>query len=364
MKFGIVSRETEGLFRYQGWPTVCMDERGRSYVVSSSNRIGHICPFGKDYMYTSEDFGDTWSKPSIVNDTALDDRDAGILSMGKGKMLLSWFNHEKEFYMRLKPTNLADSPYVNNKDLTDSMLDIWRMMPDDLNRCGSFIRLSNDYGKTWGEAIKVPVTSPHGPIMLKDGRLLYVGKEFHSNLNGIETGGIYVCDSIDGGKKWKFVSQIGYADGCTEANYHEPHALELPSGRIIVAIRVQNLLTYPDFTVHITYSDDGGRTWTKPAPTGVLGSPPHLMLHSSGAIIMTFGRRAVPFGERAVISLDGGKTFGKETAISPVSDTSDLGYPSSVELPDGTILTVYYQRYDTDKYASILYTKWRINEMK
>jgi hypothetical protein len=38
----------------------------------------------------------------------------------------------------------------------------------------------------------------------------------------------------------------------------------------------------------------------------------------------------------------------------------DLGYPSSVELSDGSILTVYYQKQAGDKFCSILYTKWEL----
>ena len=38
----------------------------------------------------------------------------------------------------------------------------------------------------------------------------------------------------------------------------------------------------------------------------------------------------------------------------------DHGYPSSVELSDGSILTVYYQRYRDDAFASILQTRWEL----
>ena len=38
----------------------------------------------------------------------------------------------------------------------------------------------------------------------------------------------------------------------------------------------------------------------------------------------------------------------------------DLGYPSTVELDDGSLMTVYYQKYEDDKKTSLLYTKWRL----
>ena len=116
-----------------------------------------------------------------------------------------------------------------------------------------------------------------------------------------------------------------------------------------------------------TSSEDGGRTWSPWRPTGVSGSPPHLLLHSSGALICAFGRREPPFGERAMVSYDGGKTWADEYVLDGRPKDSDLGYPSSVELPDGSIMTVYYQKYvqpdgGCDPFTSILYTVWRLKD--
>lgn len=358
MKTGIVSRITDGSFRYQGWPTVCADENGRIYVASSSHRLGHICPFGKDYMYVSDDCGETWSVPAVINDTSYDDRDAGIVALGGGRMLMTWFNHPRKFYLARREKLVQSAG--ENAPLMDGMMKIWENLPDEADECGSFVRLSEDGGKTWGEAIKVPVTSPHGPALLRDGRLLYVGKEFLSGDPSLEPGSIYAFESRDGGRTWEKLSRIEFAEGCGSANYHEPHALELADGSILAAIRVQGIKDTPDFTVHLCRSYDGGRTWTSPEATGIFGSPPHLLQLPSGEIVMTYGRRTAPFGERAAISRDGGKTFGDERVISEESYSADLGYPSSVCLPDGSVLTVYYQRYGNDKYDSVLYTKWKV----
>ena len=50
--------------------------------------------------------------------------------------------------------------------------------------------------------------------------------------------------------------------------------------------------------------------------------------------------------------------------ISDQPRNGDLGYPSTVELDDGTLLTTYYQAYGDDKYPSVLYTRWRLEEAK
>ena len=85
---GIVNRATDTVFGYQAWPTVMRDENGTLYVVASGCRAGHICPFGKTVMYKSYDGGAIWTSATVINDTRLDDRDAGILYMGNGRMLV------------------------------------------------------------------------------------------------------------------------------------------------------------------------------------------------------------------------------------------------------------------------------------
>ena len=97
---GIVNRRA-GSFSYQAWPTVCKNDKGELYVVYSGMRIGHICPFGKTILQKSPDGGNTWSMPVIVNDTALDDRDAGIVSLGEEKLLVTWFCHPSKMYLKI-----------------------------------------------------------------------------------------------------------------------------------------------------------------------------------------------------------------------------------------------------------------------
>ena len=49
--------------------------------------------------------------------------------------------------------------------------------------------------------------------------------------------------------------------------------------------------------------------------------------------------------------------------ISKFSDSGDLGYPSSVELNDGKILTAYYQ-HDVGEVNCIKYTIWSLDEIE
>jgi len=95
---GIIYRNTDTFFRYNGWASVCKDDEGTLYTVWSGARARHVCPFGKTLMSKSTDGGRRWSVPMIINDTWLDDRDAGITYLGDGKLLLSYFHHPKDAY--------------------------------------------------------------------------------------------------------------------------------------------------------------------------------------------------------------------------------------------------------------------------
>ena len=129
---------------------------------------------------------------------------------------------------------------------------------------------------------------------------------------------------------------------------------------LLGAIRVNREDKTIDNETYTTFSQDGGKTWSVPQNIGAVGAPPHLLLHSSGAIVMVTGRRIAPFGQRAYISYDGGKTWSDPIAVGEDAPDWDLGYPSSVELSDGSIFTVYYQKFPGDKYNSILSTRWEL----
>ena len=81
IKHGIIYRNLETPFQYHGWPSVCKLDDGALAAVWSGFRVAHVCPYGKTAMSISKDEGETWCPPMIVNGTALDDRDAGILNL-------------------------------------------------------------------------------------------------------------------------------------------------------------------------------------------------------------------------------------------------------------------------------------------
>ena len=350
---GLVWRNPDSFFGYFAWPTVAVDEKGVLYAVCSGFRARYICPFGKTVMFKSFDEGRTWSVPMVINDTYLDDRDAGVLPLGNNKILITWFSHSVPVYQGVYHDAIA-----NDWPASGAVLDLaYPTIPAACARGGSFVRLSRDGGMTWGETVKIPVSAPHGPILRRDGSLLYLGREmYHTEPDGVADGDVCALESRDEGRTWSLLDKLpldsAWEDPC------EPHVLELDNGRLLGMLRVEHAEVH--LTTFVTISDDGGRAWTKPEPMGTNGAPPHLMRHSSGAVILTYGRRTAPCGQRALISRDQGETWKDEYILRDDAEGWDLGYPSTVELPDGSLLTVYYQIAAGDTFASLHWTRWRL----
>ncbi len=360
LKHGVVCSRPESRFGYFGWPSIARLGDGTLVAGASGLRLGHLCPFGKSTLFFSRDEGETWTCPVVVNDTPLDDRDVGLLSLGGQKLLLSWFNLESRYYSRetgffRTSCGLTDDEYALARAVTERY-------PADIDEkwAGSFTRVSFDGGVTWGPMHRSPVTAPHGPIQREDGALLYVGKAYGEKEGN---GEIAAHLSRDDGATWEKLGALPVPPGTALSNFHEPHAIDLGGGRILALVRYQDYRgesahPYP-FSMDQSVSEDGGRTWREMSPLPISGSPPHLTRHASGALICVYARRESPFSQRAMISRDGGATWEIDMVLREACD-SDIGYPASVSLPDGTLLTVYYQHLTPGDKASILSTRWRL----
>ena len=348
------------------------------YVGASSFRLGHLCGFGKNVIYVSRDGGESWSCPRIFNDNALDDRDVGVCYLGGKKILATWFSHPYDFYESEKMQKWIPDAHPSVQNLAKDIIEGWGKLESERVDChGTFCRVSEDGGDTWSEPRRAPVTSPHGPIKKKNGKLFYFGKTVSKGKTNLSNGVIAAYESEDEGKSWTHLSSVEFPECCQVNNLHEPYAIELSDGTILGLIRAQgeeiadalgnmcdDLRQYK-FTMFKTFSYDGGLSWTSPEPMGFLGAPPHMVELSTGEIVLTYSRRKVGVqGVFARVSRDGGKTFGDETLIGPKANIWDQGYPSTVELDDGTLITVYYQRYENDTYCSLLYTKWKLSEIE
>jgi sialidase-1 len=330
--------------RYIGWPTIAKTKSGELLAVFSGDRDQHVCPYGIVQMIRSKDNGVTWSEPETVNNTPLDDRDAGIIETKDGILVVSWFTSlafDNERYFRNNP---AWERHAGK--LSQETREKW---------LGNWTRRSLDNGKTWEDPVKQNGTAPHGPIELADGRLLYVGtgKIEGEKVNSVE-------ESKDGGKSWQMLSTIAIPENEDIKYYHEPHVVELPNGKLVAQIRYQPEKKMNSY-LRQSESYDGGKTWAIAHETPMWGYPPHLIVLDNGWLLSVYGVRRKPYSERACISKDGGKTWEiKNEIILKHSMNSDLGYPASVQLDDGTILTIYYEIDKKGEKTCLMGTKWRL----
>jgi hypothetical protein len=359
---GIVCRLPAERLGYFGWPSIARLDDGTLVVASSGLRSEHICPWGKTVLNISRDDGHTWSAPRVINDTPIDDRDAGVVHLGAGRLLVSWFTSDTRQYANVdwaRERFGADEVARWQTTLsgwTDELVQHW---------LGSWVMLSEDRGATWGAPIRMPASTPHGPIVLANGDLLYLGKD----ATGMSEGRIVAARSRDGGHTWQVQGTVPLYPGTVGANYHEPHVAELPDGRLVGMIRIEGGGTAAlsaaglvEFSLMQTDSTDGGQTWSTPKPLGFHGSPPHLLRHSSGVLVCVYGYRQPGYGQRVMFSRDGGATWDHDWIIRDDGPDGDLGYPASVELADGSLFTIYYQKVPGDRKCSLLCSRWRLPE--
>lgn len=329
--------------RYIGWPSIVTAANGDLVVVFSGDRDWHVCPWGKIFLTRSADGGKTWSQPEIVVDTPLDDRDAGLVRLPNGDLLLS-FNASLAF----------DNPEVERYrkyqehagTLTPETRQEWM---------GTWTRISSDNGRTWGPFLKAPTSTPHGPTALKNGEILYVRPSVFSSDNQ--------------GKTWTKIAKIEPDPSEWKSRYaflSEQHAVEGADGTIIALSRYASKGGNSDIELRQIESTDAGETWSQPRKTGMNGYPAHLLRLENDWLLATYGRRVAPMGQRAAISKDNGKTWAtdQEILLSNAAEqgAGDLGYPSSAQLPDGSIWTVYYQVENTSdgEFPALMGTHWKL----
>lgn len=364
-----------------------MSSSGTLFVVFSGDREEHICPYGKTQMVTSIDGGQTWSQPTTINNTLLDDRDAGLVVLKSGTLLLTWFTYPTSTNIvnlqnQKNWLGTIDGPFAH---FTSEQTGRWARHLDSIKTkidatgvgYGCWSRRSTDGGLTWEKPIDTLGSNPHGPIQLRDGRLLLVGwisplsDPLRQEGNAAIPETIIAVESKNEGHSWREIGII-MPQPTEGASYSEPHVMELDDGTLICLARYMPPIgSQNDRYMRQSESYDGGLTWTQPHPSNMWGYPPHLIRLSNGEGLATYGYRRPPFGQRACVyqkvrdNLLGGESsgnwdIGNVIVLRDDSTTDDLGYPSTVELSPGEMLTVYYQSYRASEKPSIIATRWTL----
>ena len=195
---------------------------------------------------------------------------------------------------------------------------------------------SSDGGRTWSvDKETFPAKGPNGGECIPFGDVLqgndkmlrvavYCPKDRRDDR-------VYLYRSQDDGKTWGEPAPLD-----DEAYRNETALIHLGKGRWLAAVRENGL--------HLYASSDDARSWQyRIRLTGRAQHPGHLARLGDGKLLASYGNRTPnDKGVDVRFSNDEGKTWSKPGRV--VDFEGDGGYPSSVQLPDGQVLTAYYAR--------------------
>ena len=219
--------------------------------------------------------------------------------------------------------------------------------------------LSTDGGRTWtrGEDIPLPGDEsqriiPFGDIVKmpqgKLGACIYSWEPPNKH-------NAYFYTSNDNGRSWSMCGPI------RKGNTNETTPIALADGRLLAAAR-----TLDDQHLELLESTDGGKNWNEKGPATLgMQHPGNLRQLACGRLLVSYGvRNPGAYGVAARLSSDAGATWSPPRQLvtlpdnlsrnklypdgageqTPYSEGQDCGYPSSVQLDDGIIVTAYYTR--------------------
>ncbi len=287
-----------------------------------------IAPTGGRIMaIRSSDQGKTWSKPVTIIDTPDDDRHPSFLELPDGTLLCSMFT-----FSGAEKDQIRKDPSVTNR--------------------AAIIR-SFDHGRTWDKNV-VRLPSPFlseetdGPmVLLKDGSVLIT-------INGtpkdsdVDQAAVFI--SKDKGATWKLLSVIKAGDDLKEVirteemdtkksvvlskehDLFEANTVVLPNGRWVMMARPEG---------DICWSDDQGRSWTKPVSFGMRMFAPSIYVLRDGTLVCLHGSYDPGFWAlRVIFSTDGGHTWIAPSETHGFLVSNCYGYAKAMELPDGSLFIV------------------------
>jgi hypothetical protein len=282
----------------------------------------HVGITGTLSVAKSEDGGKSWSDFHPLAPRGDDVRNPAFGTDTNGNLVAAYWKASLHYY---DPSETGMRPNT-----------VHRVKPVDIP--DMFIVKSQD-GKVWDapRPYKSPILgycSPYGQIVSDEEGTLYmcVYGTLRELIEGIRLSSTLIR-SYDNGETWGDETLLGHG-------YNETAYAFLPNGTLYAVSRSdENSL----FTL---FSKDKGRTWTDPKSlTRALEHPACLTVLHSGNLLLTFGRRVRPMGCGALISRDNGQSwdFDKEVLLAGDGiENFDLGYPSTVQLEDGTIVTALY----------------------
>lgn len=200
---------------------------------------------------------------------------------------------------------------------------------------------SADFGKTWNPSGSFPTALPGGLKPYPFGNivrgrdsslrtLVYSVDEQQANIEST-----WMLTSRDDGQSWG--EPIKVAEGINESVL-----MPLPNAGWLCVARTSNKPA-PDLGQELRQfrSTDDGKTW---ADEGLIAGyhkhPPHLLRLRDNRLVLTYGNRRDGSLETRLSSNEGQSWSTPQKLYT--SGPGDMGYPSTAQLPNGKLVTVFY----------------------
>jgi hypothetical protein len=224
-----------------------------------------------------------------------------------------------------------------------------------------YVRISKDAGRNWSRLYRLPldgqpaVSANSSQLVRADGRSMMFLTAITEN--GWTRRPMVYLSTADR-STWRFLSFITPKEdpfGATDGNWpglapspsfgghrwFHPRGLALASGRILCTLRCQRS-AQDDMWSELYYSDDGGVTWGFRSRINDFGAPTSLVAMQDGRLVAVYGYRLPPYGVRASVSHDEGRSWEPEVVVRGDGGSWDLGYPQAVESTRGSVMALYY----------------------
>ncbi|MBN2293267.1 MAG: exo-alpha-sialidase [Pirellulales bacterium] len=306
------------------WPNLTLMRDG-TIIAIFHNQPSHGQREGDIDCWASRD-GRAWEKRSTITrhepDTVRMNHAAGLARNGDLVVLCSGWTNVKQ------PGRPKQAPFR-----------------DDILR--SWVLRSADGGRSWEKRDAFPATEPgwseyipFGDIWAGEDGALHVScyqGEFKNPSQSTKTKGwrSWHFRSDDDGWTWKPVSIIG-------PRHNETDIFPLGGKSWLAAARIDKM--------ELFRSDDNGASWRKTMPVTERNEiNAHLIRLNDGRLLLSYGVRVD--GRRGVcakLSRDDGRTWSKPLRLARTDDGGDCGYPASVQMADGKIVTAWYSNKSPD----------------
>jgi sialidase-1 len=314
----------------------------------------------------SHDDGETWdqeSKKTIWAKTDTFGSDTpSIMQMRDGTLLC----------------NFVMTAFVNKVALRDDFGPQYNL--SGMRECdGVWLMRSTDNGATWSPAFKASISPLRWgqpidePAELPDGTLLMAvqaqlrARTYQEAEEGTRCS---LIRSDNGGRDWEHWSTIAY-DPSGVMGFHEPSLGRTADGTLVCMMRSHHQPRRRHQHLWIAYSTNDGESWSRPEPTNLWGYPADLTLLQDGRMLATYGYRRDPWGVRGCISPDGlhwdvaNEFVIRPGGIAPMDKVPHIywhiGYPTTIQLKNGAMLTVDHQWTQEPPYVQyVVGTLWEL----